>query len=92
MFNNNISLYRKKLKKTYKYHSTKCTIPKKKKKKKKKENKSNQMKTILPDFVLYSVSFCGDKSGIDEDKDKDVGVVCKSDCKGLKLGVSATSK
>ena len=42
-------------------------------------------------FVSYSVSFCGDESGVDRDKDKGVGV-CKGDCEGLKLGVSETSK
>ena len=41
--------------------------------------------TVLPDFVLYS----GDEFGVDGDEDKGVRRV---DCKGLKLGVSATSK
>ena len=43
--------------------------------------------TVLLDFVLYN----GQESGVDGDEIKGVGVY-KGDCKGLKLGVSATSK
>ena len=43
--------------------------------------------TVLPDLVLYNVSTCGDEPGVYGDEDKGVGV-----CKGLKLGVLATSK
>ena len=94
MFDNNISCTERK-KRTHESHSTKCKI---------QNNRiciykqveSNKMSprqfffgqcTILPDFVLYS----GDESGVDGDKNKGVGVY-KGDCKGLKLGVSVTSK
>ena len=44
---------------------------------------------ILPDFVLYNFSVCGGGSGVDGDEG--VGV-CYGDYKGLKFGVSITSK